>query len=69
MAFGRKENRESADKKFRDACRGAGLSEAEKHAFGRYCHEKNALRDYMSYGEIKRLAEEWKRAKGYNPYA
>jgi hypothetical protein len=64
----RKENRESAQKKFDDACAAARLSPEEKGAFSRYMHNQNLLKDYMSYGEIKRLAEEWRGRSGYNPY-
>ena len=67
MGF-RKEDRESANSKFHNACKAAGLSEQERRAFSEYMHNKNLLRDYMSYDEIKRLATEWKGRSGYNPY-
>ena len=69
MADYRKENRESANSKFYSACKAAGLSEQERRAFSEYMHNRNLLSDYMSYGELKRLAEEWKSDRsGYNPY-
>jgi hypothetical protein len=64
----RKENRESAQEKFRNACKAAGLSTAERQEFSKYMHNKNLLSDYMEYGELKRLASEWKNSSGYNPY-
>jgi hypothetical protein len=69
MVRGRKENRKSAQEKFRNACKGAGLSRAEMRAFSHYCHDHNVLYDYMPYGELKRLASTWKRSKADNPYA
>ena len=68
MSDYRKENQESANSKFYNAGKAAGLSEQERRAFSEYMHNQNLLRDYMSYDEIKRLAEEWKGRSGYNPY-
>lgn len=68
MPDDRKENREAAQKKFRDACKGAHLSEAEMREFSHYMHNKGLLIDYMSYEEIKSLAAEWAGRSGYNPY-
>lgn len=68
VSWDRKENRESAQEKFRNACQAAGLSEAERQEFSKYMHNNNLLSDYMSYDEIKRLAGEWKGRSGYNPY-
>jgi hypothetical protein len=64
----RKEDREAAQKKFRDACKGAGLSELEMREFSKYMHNQNLLEDYMSYDDIKKLAREWAGRSGYNPY-
>ncbi|MPM34099.1 hypothetical protein SDC9_80680 [bioreactor metagenome] len=68
MSWDRKEDRESAQQKFRNACKAAGLSEAERQEFSKYMHNNNLLSDYMSYGDIKSLAEEWQGRGGYNPY-
>jgi len=64
----RRENRESAQKKFNNACAGARLTASEKQAFSKYFHKMDKYkREYMSYGEIKRLASEWARS-AQNPY-
>lgn len=68
MTQDRKENRESAQEKFRNACKAAGLSDLEMREFSKYCHEKNLLNDYMSYQEIKNLASQWQGTSGSNPY-
>lgn len=64
----RKEDRESAQKKFDDACRGAGLSSAEKNEFGTYCHNERLLEDYMEYSTLKGIAEKWRANSALNPY-
>jgi hypothetical protein len=64
----RKEDRESAQRKFRLACKAAGLSDLEMREFSHYMHDNNLLYDYMEHAEIKRLAQEWAGRSGYNPY-
>lgn len=64
----RKENRESAQEKFRNACKNAGLSEAEMREFSHYCHDHGVLDDYMTYDQIKDLASKWQGNAAENPY-
>lgn len=61
MSWDRKEDRESAQEKFRNACRDAGLSETQRHEFSQYMHDRGLLSDYMSYQEIRNHAEGWLR--------
>jgi|GEM_PF-6124677 len=58
---GRKENRESAQDKFRDACRNAGMNDTQRQEFSRYLHNRGELTDYMSYSDIRSKADQWLR--------
>lgn len=61
MSDDRKENREAAQQKFRNACRDAGLNDVQRQQFSRYMHDKGLLEDYMSYQDIRKHAEDWLR--------
>lgn len=65
-AYGRKQDREAAQKLFDDACRGAQLTTCEKQEFSNYMHNNNLFEDYTTYNRMKALAEEWQRS-AYNP--
>lgn len=63
----RKENRESAQKKFRKACSDAKLTKEEMREFSHYFHDKGLNADYMKPTEIFDEAQSWATSK-LNPY-
>lgn len=64
MGYGH-ENRDSEDRRFRDACSSAGLSESETDRFSEEYHKRPSYeRQRMSFDDIRKEAAEWKRNNG-----